>query len=181
MTKCLICKNIAYRYGKYCSLKCYWKSLKGSKGFWFGKKRSKETIQKIKTTRKNIYKMERAGNWRGGRGDNGHGYIQIRLPNKSYRLEHRLVMEGHIGRKLDRFEYVHHKNGIKTDNRIENLIIMSPQDHCHHHAIQQIRKTELNFNCQYCAKEFPNYNYIKFRKYCSKSCHYESAKGRRRS
>ena len=64
--------------------------------------------------------------WKGGRTKTQMGYMRVYSPNhpnaiKNYVLEHRLVMEKHLGRLLLKHETVHHKNGIKDDNRLENL------------------------------------------------------------
>ena len=69
--------------------------------------------------------------WRGGRVTK-HGYIYVKVysghpfyesmaNSLGYIAEHRLVMAEHLGRPLSSTEVVHHKNGIRTDNRIENL------------------------------------------------------------
>lgn len=58
-------------------------------------------------------------NWRGGRKTRA-GYIRHGVWGKK-KLEHVLVMERHIGRSLRRGENVHHKNGVRDDNRIGNL------------------------------------------------------------
>ena len=82
-----------------------------------------------------VHSGSRHLNWKGGRIFNGFGYVLIYSPahpnknNSGYVLEHRLVVERFIGRYLKKGEDIHHVNGIKTDNRIENLKIMSPSAH----------------------------------------------------
>ena len=64
--------------------------------------------------------LRRARSGTGWRGLNNNGYIVLKLRGKVI-LEHRQVMEEVLGRPLLPFENVHHLNGIKTDNRPENL------------------------------------------------------------
>jgi len=80
-------------------------------------------------------------NWSGGRFLDKSGYVLLRkttYPNcnhRGYVIEHRWVMEKHIGRLLETREHVHHINGIKTDNRIENLMLFkNAKDHANYHV-----------------------------------------------
>ncbi len=80
----------------------------------------------------NQYKLGKDNpRWKGGKQMNKFGYILIYDPenkksNKTgYTLEHRYIMSQKMGRALLKNETVHHKNGNRSDNRIENLELWS--------------------------------------------------------
>ncbi|MEK6879472.1 MAG: HNH endonuclease signature motif containing protein [Nanoarchaeota archaeon] len=64
--------------------------------------------------------------------NNKSNYVCI-TKNGRKTYEHRKVMEEFLGRKLKRNEIVHHKNGKKDDNRIENLQVINQSEHIREH------------------------------------------------
>lgn len=71
--------------------------------------------------------------WKGGRRQRCDGYWMVRVDGVE-RLEHRVVMERHLGRLLRDDEIVHHRDGDKSHNDPSNLEVMSQSDHVRHHA-----------------------------------------------
>ncbi len=59
---------------------------------------------------------------------NQRGYIEVKENGKSFK-QHRKIMERHLGRPLLATEDVHHINGVKTDNRLENLEVLPHGKH----------------------------------------------------
>lgn len=83
-------------------------------------------------------------NWKGGSYIGFDQYIYVRVypdnfffpmaDKRGYIREHRLVMAKHLGRCLQPWEIVHHKNGVKADNRIANLDLSSNGSHSSSHS-----------------------------------------------
>jgi hypothetical protein len=68
-----------------------------------------------------------------------NGYVTIRV-NRRATYEHRHVMEQHLGRKLRRDEHVHHKNHDPSDNRLENLEVLSKAEHHRLHILPHAKR-----------------------------------------
>jgi hypothetical protein len=138
---------------KYCGDACRHVSYKervGEKSLRWGKKHTAESRAKISQTRMERGVAQKGPNhsqWKGGRFlANHYFYVMIGMlpedqqkiaremrPKHNYILEHRLIMAMTLGRPLKPREVVHHKNGVKTDNRPENLALMAWDEHSRKH------------------------------------------------
>ena len=96
-------------------------------------------------------------NWRGGRKKTSGGYIykscwgHPRATSTGYVLEHILVAEKMLGRRLKKGEIVHHRNGKKSDNRPSNLVVLKSQAE---HQSFHMRGTKWKLICPNCKHKF---------------------------
>lgn len=114
--------------------------------------------------------------WKGGRFLNkATGYMYVCHPTKrksdgsrALILEHRLIMEQHVGRPLKRHEHVHHIDGDKMNNALSNLrLCESDKEHKQFHL-----KPRQQYACPWCGTTFerlPSTIHCR-RPCCSKSC-----------
>lgn len=76
-----------------------------------------------------------------------------RVHGAGWKREHRVVMEAFLGRSLTIDEVVHHRNGVRTDNRIENLELCSRSDHSKAHHEIKVEVRELRDRVQELEKK----------------------------
>jgi hypothetical protein len=91
--------------------------------------------------RSNARKREKGSNWRGGVSYTTKGYKLVKMPehhradSKGYVLEHVLIFERETGIIVPDNCCIHHINGDKSDNRIENLCLMLTSAHTVYHNL----------------------------------------------
>lgn len=85
--------------------------------------------------------------WKGGRVIASSGYVLIRVgvdhpmaDVRGYAYEHRVQAQASTGRALRDDEHVHHINGNKSDNRPENLEVVTAAEHCLRHRTAGVHR-----------------------------------------
>jgi len=78
------------------------------------------------------------------------GYMYQRLPGQKVRRKSRIVMEQVLGRPLEKWEAVHHRNHIRDDDRPENLQVVTYTEHARIHAAE-IGWSKLHAACIECG------------------------------
>jgi len=101
-----------------------------------------------------------------GNGEFKARYRQVTTPDGRKLLEHRWVMEQQLGRRLKRWEQVHHKNHDRLDNRPENLELVTSGEHGLRHT-----RYPLTTACVICESPFTPHKTKRARQQtCSPAC-----------
>lgn len=90
--------------------------------------------------------------WKGGRIVASNGYVKVRVGKEhpladpiGYAYEHLLVWVKAGNPKPESGESLHHKNGVKTDNRLENLELLTQSQHVTLHNMERTRDEQGRF------------------------------------
>lgn len=127
---------------RFCSAPCRAQAMRANRNR-LGKAHTPEARAKMGA---NPARGERSAQWKGGRYES-KGYIHVLIATlppevqelarkttpREYILEHRAIAAVQMGRPLTKDDVVHHVNGVKTDNRPENLIVTPRADHSVEH------------------------------------------------
>lgn len=175
---CKICKKYFFvspcrNKSKFCSRKCYVKEwVTRVPGWNKGKKLHYDVWNKGKKLPQ--FSGKNSSSWKGGR-DISHGYVRLQINGEAI-LEHRFIMEKKLNRKLESWEVVHHKNGIKTDNRLRNLQLLSRGKHTSLHHLGVFDGSE-DRRCINCKKTFRTY-FSNNGVFCNKKCYWMKRAGK---
>lgn len=134
---------------KFCSKKCH---MKGNyRPNRTGKRHKESSRKRIADAMSGKFLRENSSQWKGGHYYSATGYVYVMVDilgpekqalartmlvgkkNQKYVLEHRVEAAANLGRALLNTEVVHHLNGVKDDNRPENLIVQPRKDHTQTH------------------------------------------------